>query len=224
MQATGWWMIAVALTCGVAACGDDTPASSAGAVNSAGSAAAGADATAYLGAGAIGVSDLDVSQEFYTTIFGMSLRYALPVPGYVDERVLHFKDSAMGSDVVLMHFTDGTPRNYKSNPARLVFYVPNAKAITDAIRARGLTVISEPAPQAAFNNTVIGFAFDPDGYALEIIESTRLSVPFLGAIGLGVADLERARVLHRCARHAADGRAAERAERLGRIHLPLPER
>lgn len=202
MKATGW-LFAACLACLVSACSDDDEeGNSATAESAAGSAASTAtgkpasDATAYLGAGGIGVTDLDASQAFYAEVFGMSLRYALPVPGYVDERILYFKDGNKGSDVVLMHYTDGREHNYKGNPVRLVFYVPNAKTVVEAIRARGLRVITEPAPMAAFNNTVIGFGLDPDGYGLEIIEASTLTQPYLGAIGLGVADLDKAKAFY----------------------------
>src|SRR5689334_21507744 len=93
----------------VAACGDS--ATMVGGQNAAGSgapAAASGDplAGAYLAGAGIGVSDLDKSQEFYTTIFGMELRYELPVPGYANERIMYFKEGK-GSDVVLINFTDG---------------------------------------------------------------------------------------------------------------------
>jgi lactoylglutathione lyase len=146
----------------------------------------------FLGAAGIGVSDLEASYQFYTSIFGMTLRYELPVPGYVNERIMYFKDS-MGSDVVLMNFIDGMPHNYVMNPVKLVFYVPSATAVIEAIRARGLAILSEPAAQPAFNNTVIGFARDPDGYILEIIEQPQLKVSLLGAIGIGVSDLEKSK-------------------------------
>jgi catechol 2,3-dioxygenase-like lactoylglutathione lyase family enzyme len=149
-------------------------------------------AGAYLAGAGIGVSDLEKSQEFYVTVLGMALRYELPVPGYANERILYYKDSK-GSDVVLMNFIDGQQHNYLNNPAKLVFYVPSATTVIEAIRARGLAIVSEPTPQAAFNNVVIGFARDPDGYILEIIEQPSLAVPYLGAIGLGVSDLDKAK-------------------------------
>ena len=163
------------------------PATSAGS-----SAVPSVSAGPYLGAAGIGVSDLNRSFDFYTNVVGMTLRYELPVPGYVNEKVLYFKDSK-GSDVVLMSYIDGKPRNYANNPVKLVFYVPSASALIEKIRARGLPILSEPAPQAAFNNTVIGFARDPDGYILEIIEQPQLAVAYLGAIGLGVSDLDKAK-------------------------------
>lgn len=147
---------------------------------------------AYLAGAGIGVSDMQRSYEFYTTVIGMTQRYELMVPNYAYEKILYFKDSK-GSDVVLMNFNDGAMHNYTKNPVKLVFYVPSAKNVIEAIRARGLDILSEPTAQAAFNNTVIGFARDPDGYILEIIESPQLTVPYLGAIGLGVADLDKAK-------------------------------
>jgi catechol 2,3-dioxygenase-like lactoylglutathione lyase family enzyme len=179
------------------ACSDDS-AANVGAQTVAGTGAAASSdgeaglAGAYLAGAGIGVSDLEKSQEFYVSVLGMSLRYELPVPGYVNERVLYFKDSR-GSDVVLMNFIDGQQHNYLNNPAKLVFYVPSATTVIEAIRARGLAIVSEPTPQAAFDNVVIGFARDPDGYVLEIIESPQLTVPYLGAIGLGVSDLDKAK-------------------------------
>jgi catechol 2,3-dioxygenase-like lactoylglutathione lyase family enzyme len=162
----------------------------------AGDAAAQADASIeqaeYLGAAGIGVSDLDASFKFYTEIVGMTLRYELSVPNYADEKILHF-ENGKGSDVVLMGFTDGIPRNYTKNPVKLVFYVPSASALVEAIRGQGLEVLSEPAAQAAFGGTIVGFARDPDGYILEIIEDTTLQVPYLGAVGLGVSDLARSK-------------------------------
>lgn len=188
----------------VAACADNNSAANVGTQTVAGSGTLGAAgaaapsdgeaglAGAYLAGAGIGVSDLEKSQEFYTTVLGMALRYELPVPGYVNERILHFQESK-GSDLVLMNFIDGQQHNYLNNPAKLVFYVPSASAVIEAIRARGLAIVSEPAPQAAFGNVVIGFARDPDGYILEIIEQPQLTVGYLGAIGLGVSDLDKSK-------------------------------
>ncbi len=177
-----------------AACGKDDPPLTAATTMGAGSGATPATPvdSPYLGAAGIGVADLEKSFDFYTQVMGMTLRYELQVPGYADEKILYFKDGK-GSDVVLMNFIDGRAHDYADNPVKLVFYVPSASTSIEAIRARGLTIIAEPSAQAAFGNTVIGFARDPDGYILEIIETPGLAVPYLGAVGIGVANLDKAK-------------------------------
>jgi hypothetical protein len=45
-----------------------------------------------------------------------------------------------------------------ANVGKLVFYVPNATTVIEAIRARGLAIMSEPTPQAAFNNVFLADA------------------------------------------------------------------
>jgi len=157
-------------------------------------------AAPFFAAGAIGVSDLDRSFDFYSRVLGMKLRYEHIVEGVAKQKVLHFP-SSKASDVVLFNYVDGQPHNYNRNPVKLVFYAPSATALIDGIRAEGLQILAEPVAQPAFGNVIVGFARDPDGYVLEFIEDPSLKVPYLGATGIGVSDLERSidfytRVLH----------------------------
>jgi catechol 2,3-dioxygenase-like lactoylglutathione lyase family enzyme len=154
----------------------------------------------FLAAGAIGVSNMARSFDFYTRVLGMALRHEGSIPGFVKQRVLHFP-AGKASDVVLMEYVDGQPHNYTRNPVKLVFYAPSASALIEAIRNEGLQIIAEPAVQPAFGNVVVAFARDPDGYVLEVVEDSASPVPYLGAIGIGVSDLDRStdfytRVLH----------------------------
>ena len=73
--------------------------------------------------------------------------------------------------VVLMHYTDGSARNYKDNPVKLVFYVTDPKAVTERIRADGMEITREPAPIDTLGGTVIALAKDPDGYTVELIQA-----------------------------------------------------
>jgi lactoylglutathione lyase len=84
----------------------------------------------------------------------------------MDEYILGSGDGR-GSSVVLMHYKDGSDPNYKNNPVKLVFYVPDPKAFADAIRKEGLPIEREPEPVPELQNAVVGFARDPDGYLLE---------------------------------------------------------
>jgi catechol 2,3-dioxygenase-like lactoylglutathione lyase family enzyme len=196
LAALGCWVLCAT----IAGCNENTgqatgPAVAPGAGASAAAGAGAAPATPmmpFLAAAGIGVTSLDASFAFYTEVLGMSLRYDLPVPGYVNEKILYFKDSK-GADVVLMNYIDGRQYNYVGNPVKLVFYVPNAANAMNLIRGRGLRVLSEPAPQPAFNNVIVGLGTDPDGYIIELIEDATLKVPYLGAVGIGVADLDKAK-------------------------------
>lgn len=119
-----------------------------------------------IGAIGIGVSDLDRSADFYIRVLGMkeTQRFKLP---HMDEIIVGFDK---GVSIALMHWTDGSEQHYRANPVKLVFYVSDAKAIAEAIRAEGLRVTREPAPLKGFGDTLIGLAEDPDGYVVELLQ------------------------------------------------------
>jgi len=123
----------------------------------------------YLGAAGIGVSDLKVSFDFYTRVIGMKKIFDLKLP-YVDEIILGF-DGRWGEGLVIMHYTDGSNQNYKNNPVKLVFYVKDPKEFIKRIRKEGLEIIREAEPVPDLGNAVVGFARDPDGYLLEILQA-----------------------------------------------------
>lgn len=120
----------------------------------------------FLGAVGIGVSDLDRSVDFYSRVVGMSVTQTFKLD-YMDEVVLAFEGRTA---VVLMHYTDGSPRNYRDNPVKLVFYVVDPLAISDRIKAEGLEIVREPTPMASMGNALLGLAKDPDGYIVELIQ------------------------------------------------------
>ncbi len=180
--------------------GNDASTSDAEPPSDAGSLPDGEDANAdpglvsYLGAGGLGVADLTKSLDFYSRVLGLTLDYSLSVPNYVDEDILYYKESpnTRYSDVVIGNYTDTTrPHNYKNNPVKLVFHVPSAKTTIDLIRGEGLTVLSEPAPDTALGGVTVARGLDPDGYTLELIEDTTITVPFLSAAGIGVSDIAK---------------------------------
>ena len=121
----------------------------------------------FLTAVGIGVSDLAKSADFYSRVMGMkeTQRFKLD---HMDEIVLAHEGR---SAVVLMHWTDGSARNYANNPIKLVFYVANPAAIAERIRAEGLTISMEPTPMPSMGGAVICMATDPDGYVVELIQA-----------------------------------------------------
>jgi lactoylglutathione lyase len=121
----------------------------------------------YLGATGIGVSDIDRSVDFYTRVLGMKAMQTFKLP-YMDEVVVAFEGRTA---VVLMHWTDGSARNYRDNPIKLVFYVTDPKAVTERIRAEGLEITREPTPIDTLDGAVVGLAKDPDGYVIELLQA-----------------------------------------------------
>jgi len=120
-----------------------------------------------LGAVGIGVSDLARSVDFYSRVLGMTQTQTFKLD-YMDEVVLAYEGR---SAVVLMHYTDGSARNYKDLPIKLVLYVTDPKAIAAAIRADGLEIIREPAPIETLGGAMVGLAKDPDGYTIELLQA-----------------------------------------------------
>jgi len=125
----------------------------------------------FLTAVGIGVSDLARSVDFYTRVLGMKQTQTFKLD-YMDEVVVAHEGR---NAVILMHYTDGSERNYRDNPVKLVFYVTDPRALAARIRADGLEVTREPAPIDTLGGAVVGLAKDPDGYVIELIEAPKIS-------------------------------------------------
>lgn len=115
----------------------------------------------------IGVSELARSEDFYVRVLGMSVQQRISLP-HMTEVVLGYPGAV---PVVLMHWIDGSSPNYANNPIKLVFTVPDASALVEAIRAEGLPITREATPTPEFNNMIIALAQDPDGYVVEFIQA-----------------------------------------------------
>jgi lactoylglutathione lyase len=122
-----------------------------------------------MGAVGIGVSDLDRSVDFYTRVLGMAQLTTFTLP-HMDEVVLGYGRGG-GSALVLMHWTDGSEQRYSGNPVKVVLHLPDPAAAADAVRAEGLRVLREPAPVSELGGAVVGFAEDPDGYLVELLQA-----------------------------------------------------
>ena len=120
----------------------------------------------FLTAVGIGVSDLERSTAFYRDVLGMQLQRTFELD-YMDEVMLAHEGR---NAVVLMHYTDGSARNYRDNPVKLVFYVADPGAIAGKVKAAGLEVTREPAANASLGGALICLAKDPDGYVIELIQ------------------------------------------------------
>lgn len=121
----------------------------------------------FLTAVGIGVSDLARSEDFYSRVLGMKRTAVFNLASMDEVMLAHEGRSA----VVLMHYTDGRSVNYRANPVKLVFYVTDPKGLIERIRAEGLPITLEPAPNASLGGAVVGMAEDPDGYGVEFIQA-----------------------------------------------------
>ena len=121
----------------------------------------------YLTAVGIGVSDLARSADFYERVLGMKQTQTFNLD-HMDEIVLAHEGR---NAVVLMHWKDGSARNYRDNPIKLVFQVTDAGRLIEGIRADGLAIPMEPAAYPGMGGAIIGIGLDPDGYVIELIQA-----------------------------------------------------
>ena len=120
----------------------------------------------------IRVGNLERSIQFYTEDLGMKLlrqkdypggRFTLAFVGYGDE-----KDNTV---VELTHNWDTEEYDLGSGFGHLAFGVEDIYATCDQMREKGLNITREPGPMK-HGKTVIAFVEDPDGYKIELIETS----------------------------------------------------
>lgn len=122
-----------------------------------------------LGAFGIAVADLARSAEFYRATFGMVdvLTFDLPT---MQEVVLGFP-GADGAGLVLMQYTDGSDNSRRGDPLKVVLYVADPVATASAIVEHGGSIVLPPRAFKRLDGAVVGFAKDPDGHLLELLEA-----------------------------------------------------
>ncbi len=122
----------------------------------------------YFGAVGIAVNELDTSAAFYTELLGMVELQTIEIPS-MKQMVLGF-EGVRGASVLLTQFNDGRNRDFEDSPVKLVFYVPDTAATLDAIRAANYIVEREAFAYAPMGGAILGFAKDPDGYVIELVQ------------------------------------------------------
>jgi lactoylglutathione lyase len=120
----------------------------------------------FLTAVGIGVADLERSTAYYRDVLGMQHVRDFHLD-YMDEVMLAHEGR---NAVVLMHYKDGSERNYRDNPVKLVFYVTDPAAIAAKVKAAGCEVTHPPGVNASLGGAQVCLAKDPDGYVIELIQ------------------------------------------------------
>ena len=122
----------------------------------------------YLSAVGIAVADLELAAGFYERALGMTSLRTITLPS-MKEIVLGFQGTRSAA-VLLMKYTDGTQHENNKRDGKLVFYVNNVSETIEAIRGAGCRVEREPEVSHLMGGAIIGFARDPDGHQLELIQ------------------------------------------------------
>ena len=122
----------------------------------------------YLSAVGIVVVDLELAAGFYERALGMTSLQTITLPT-MKEIVLGFEGTRSAA-VILMKYTDGTHHENNKRDGKLVFYVNNASRTLEAIRDAGCRVEREAKVIDSMGGAIIGFARDPDGHQLELIQ------------------------------------------------------
>jgi predicted enzyme related to lactoylglutathione lyase len=128
-----------------------------------------------LNAGRIGAQNVPAVAKFYEDAFGLKEVNRINVPGGNVEIMLNFGDTAQAAkanpnaQVVIMH----RPSDDIKDPVpHLIFNVSDLTATAAAVQAAGGMMQGKPRP---FGHTgmLIGFAVDPAGNRLELIQQPR---------------------------------------------------
>ena len=118
------------------------------------------------------VTNLDRSLDFYTSTLGMRLlrrkdyesgRFTLAFVGYGEE--------SEGAVIELTHNWDTDHYELGTAFGHLAIGTDDIHATVETMRARGGRVVREPGPMK-HGGSVIAFVEDPDGYRIELIQST----------------------------------------------------
>ncbi|MFL1404466.1 VOC family protein [Marinobacter sp. M1N3S26] len=143
----------------------------------------------------LGVSDLDMSLPVYRN--GLDMRIVDETTTDNSRRItLESPGSPLQeATLTLIEFTDGLGRNLQDNPGKIVFVTPDAEALANQFERSGGVVTLPPEEQSGFG--VVGFGRDPDNNLIEIAESSDAPLIMLGAVGIGVSNLDEARDFYR---------------------------
>jgi predicted enzyme related to lactoylglutathione lyase len=120
---------------------------------------------AFMATG-MAVSDLDKATSFYVDVLGLKKLQAVDL----DEMREHLLGTGKpgAPTLVLMEYKHREVPPHDTESTKFVFYVRDAAATAAAIVDRGGRITREPSP---YGDNLVGFAVDPDGYLLELIQA-----------------------------------------------------
>ncbi|WP_114766808.1 lactoylglutathione lyase [Vibrio rhodolitus] len=121
----------------------------------------------------IRVADLDKSIEFYTKVLGMSVLDRFENPEYRYTLVFVGDPEQLdGAAIELTHNWDTDSYELGNAFGHLALGSEDIYAACDKIKALGGNVTREPGPMKG-GSTHIAFVKDPDGYQIELIQTSK---------------------------------------------------
>ncbi|MDE1515671.1 MULTISPECIES: lactoylglutathione lyase [Vibrio] len=121
----------------------------------------------------IRVTDLDQSIDFYTQLLGMSVLERIENAQYRYTLVfVGFKDQADSTTIELTYNWDTDHYDLGNAFGHLALGCEDIYAACDKIRQLGGNIAREPGPVKG-GQTHIAFVKDPDGYAIELIQTSK---------------------------------------------------
>ncbi len=131
--------------------------------------ASGAQAQDKLFGGRVGAADVPKAAKFYESVFGLQETNRVELPGLF-EIILNFGTSVAAAkenknpQIIIMRRESD---DIKDTVPHLILIVTDIKATVTAVKAAGGTMDGELRP---FNKSTLGFAIDPAGNRIEMIQ------------------------------------------------------
>ena len=117
------------------------------------------------------VLDVDRSLKFYIELLGMKERQRIPLDNGRTEILIGYGDPNGDAGILLFHDKNRTqPYTHGDGYHRLILDVKDLPGLIAHLKDNGVKVTREP---TRVDNLKLSYAFiaDPDGYALELVES-----------------------------------------------------
>jgi catechol 2,3-dioxygenase-like lactoylglutathione lyase family enzyme len=138
----------------------------------------------------LGVSNLDASTRFYTSVFDYRNATRLDLPNWTEDILVSHGNATGTYAIVTMRWKEAQPRNVKDLPIKLRFKVPDPKATQRLIARSGGKSLPSHYNRGDPHSKAV-YAADPDGYLIELLPAGGHGVRRgLVSTGLGTSNLE----------------------------------
>ncbi|WP_435793848.1 lactoylglutathione lyase [Neptuniibacter pectenicola] len=119
------------------------------------------------------VTDLQKSIDFYTDVLGMKLLRSKDYPeGRFSLTFLGYGDESEHTVLELTHNWDTDSYDLGNAYGHIAIEVDDVYKACEKIKSKGGEIVREAGPMKN-STTILAFAKDPDGYMIELLDTTR---------------------------------------------------